>query len=212
MSLYGPPGGPYNAEPQDPWQSNQPDDGYADPWAAIPAPQHDPQTGPDPQTGYGQAAGPGPARAYGAGPVHRQPELWAPLVAAPARRRTGVRIAVVVALAILLSGAAGIAVYVATRPDASPDSAGAPAPVALPSSSANGAINAVQGNCVINNGSEAAASLQEVGCAPGTFQVVKRINGTSDVKRCEGVPGYTHNFFYNTGSAESTFVLCMKLL
>ena len=125
-------------------------------------------------------------------------------------------ITLVVVLAILLCGGAGIAIYTATRdkPTANPAVTGGATQSAVPTGGSkvapNDAVTAKIGDCLANEGSPQAPRLRKVTCAAGTFEVLTRIEGTSDIGRCSAVPGYTHNYFYKTATEKTSFVLCMR--
>jgi hypothetical protein len=51
-----------------------------------------------------------------------------------------------------------------------------------------------------------------VSCAPGTFQVLAKFDGTNDVTKCKQVPSSTHHYFYETTPKTLDFVLCLKKL
>ncbi|MEU0554016.1 hypothetical protein [Dactylosporangium maewongense] len=67
------------------------------------------------------------------------------------------------------------------------------------------------GECLTNTGTATAPVMQKTTCAAGTFEVLKRIEGTSDKEKCNGVTGYTHNYFFKATPETFSFVLCMKL-
>jgi hypothetical protein len=47
-------------------------------------------------------------------------------------------------------------------------------------------------------------------CGPGMYEVLRRIPGTTSKNRCDGVPGYTHNYFYDSTTDDQDFVLCLR--
>jgi hypothetical protein len=144
--------------------------------------------------------------------------VWGPPGAPTRRRGSGPLITLIVVLSVLLCGGAGIAFYVATRGNHSAAGSGTggqdqpsgTASSAIPSGVPNDAITAKVGDCMANQGSNEAPRLRRVPCGPGVFEVLQRIEATSDVKRCDGVAGYTHNYFYKTSSEDTSFVLCMR--
>jgi hypothetical protein len=266
---YGPPGGPYPGQPQDPWQGGQQNEQYGqpadpfggqssygqqqppqqpDPWGGSPssappgspAPYGQPQQpgygqpaygqpGFDQQQGYGQQPAYQPTQQYGQPGYPQQPagDVWgAPVAPPPKKSNTGMILALVAVLAVLLCGGGITALYLIGR-DAADDvpvagrsatptaksTTTAPSPTPSPTptrDTANGALSAQAGDCLINDGTEATPRMKKVECAAGTFEVVKRIEGTSDVNKCTGVPGYTHNYYYKTTADTSSFVLCLK--
>ena len=52
--------------------------------------------------------------------------------------------------------------------------------------------------------------MQKATCAPNTYQVLKRINGTSDYKKCEGTANLTDWYFYDDSTDANDFVLCLR--
>jgi hypothetical protein len=246
MSSYGPPGGPYPGQPQDPWQGGQPHDPYGQPqpggphgqaWGGPPAsggPYGQPQPGyqqPYDQQPYDQqpqyAAPPtqyGPAPGFGGG------EPWGPPTPPPRKSRTGLIVALVVVFAVLLcgGGATGLLYFAgkagdkrASHSPRSTPTAEAPTsaattqpPTAQPTTAApadgNDAITAQVGDCLVNDGTNDVPKLRKVTCAKNTFEVLKRFQATVDKTKCEGVPGYTHDYFYNVPEDSEDFVLCLK--
>ena len=212
MSMYGPQGGPYPGQPQDPWQGGQAPDsyGYADPHYAHP------------HYAGGQYADPH----YGAAPAG---EVWGPPQPPPRRRGSGLVIGIVIAVALLVIGGTGAAVYllgrdknsdVTTGPSTGP-SAGVSSPaVSTPPSSAassRGATgpnsdtrNAKAGDCLVNRGTESVLDMRKVTCAANTYQVLKRIDGTADKAKCDGTAGLTDWYFYDNADNRFDFVLCLK--
>lgn len=72
---------------------------------------------------------------------------------------------------------------------------------------------ATVGDCFVDNGSSDNPDLRKVTCASGTLQVLSRLNGTTDMSKCQSVAGTTNMYFFeftssNTGTTR--FVLCMK--
>jgi hypothetical protein len=146
-------------------------------------------------------------------------------------------ISLVVALAVLLGGGAVLTgVYLASNKHADARmvqsgpsaptitagpsaAAGAPAPTVpgtrAPTSGAgdnggNDALTAQVGDCLVNQGSNEAPTMREVTCAADTYEVLERIPLTTDKSRCNGVPGYTHNFFFDSSVDADDLVLCLK--
>jgi hypothetical protein len=216
MSMYGPPAGPYQGQPHDPWGGPDP---YASPSADpfTEAPQ-DPWGGAPVSPGYGYAGAQTPG------------EIWGP-AEAPHRRRSGVLLGTVVVLAILLVASAGAAIYLYTRksghdlgqgpgpsvPPSSSTLASAP-PSAPPSAAASGQASgpavdtksAKEGDCLLNRGTDQKPDLHKVPCAPNTYQVLKRIDGTADKAKCDGTPNLTDWYFYDAADNTSDFVLCLR--
>jgi hypothetical protein len=251
MSMYGPPGGPYPGQPQDPWQGGQPQDPYGpppdpysqpwgqqDPYGGGGPPQSGPPGGYGPQTGsypggYGQQSpgygyppqqqqgyGPGYGGGYGPG------EQWGPPTPPPKKGGSGVLVTVVVVLAVLLCAGGATGLWYVTRDNsntANPSNTTPPTgdPSANPSGSAsssanpspsvgNDAVTAAVNECFVNQGTEDKPSLKRQKCAAGTYQVLKRIEDTTDTTQCEGTKDYTHHYYYQQGPKK--FVLCMKII
>ena len=270
MSQYGPPGGPYPGQPQDPWQGGQqpqehnpygppadpygPGSGGQDAWGGSPSSAPPGSPGPygaqntgygqpaydNQQTGYNPATGYGPTNAipsqdpFGAQqPPFGQGEPWGP-PQAPPKKRSSALIAVLVALAVLVIGGGIAGAYVLTSGNgddkktnagASGDpksSATGPAATATPSgkSSANpsrsavasgDARNAKVGDCLSNSGTTEKPQLVKASCGPNTFQVLKRVDGTIDPKKCEGTPGFTQYYYFKANNELFNFILCLKV-
>jgi hypothetical protein len=273
MSQYGPPGGPYPGQPQDPWQGGQqpqdsnpygppadpygPGRGGQDGWGGSPSSAPPGSPGPygaGQQTGYGQPAydnqqqtGYNPATGYGQTnampaqdpfgppqqPAFGQGEPWGP-PQAPPKKKSGALIAVAVVLAVLVIGGGGAAAYVLTSDngDDKKTEAGAtgnpttgptgPTAAATPSgkTSANpsgsaisvgDARNAKVGDCLSNAGTTEKPQLVKASCGPNTFQVLKRVDGTIDPKKCEGTPGFTQYYYFKANSELFNFILCLKV-
>jgi hypothetical protein len=146
--------------------------------------------------------------------------------AAPTQRRdpVGVVITVVVVLVLVLCG--GLVAVLHGSSDSSP----AAGPVASATPSAAGsrprpvltvepsvantadAYVIVAGQCVLNEGTPENPKLRLVGCKAGTYYVIDRFDSTDDVRKCEGKPGYTYGYFYQTTPGSLDFVLCLKKL
>jgi hypothetical protein len=223
MSMYGPPGGPYPGQPQDPWQGGpSPDDPYGPPPGPYGGlPQQDPWGDASPAH-YGAYADP----AAGMPPPG---DVWGPAQAPPRRGSSGLVVGVVALLALVLLGGIGVGVYVYTR-DSGDDATGGPGPstsapasappassappTASPSGSPPGpsqdAKTAKPGDCLANRGTDAKPDMRKVPCAPNTYQVLKRINGTADRSRCDGTPNLTDWYFYDHPDDASDFVLCLR--
>jgi hypothetical protein len=49
-----------------------------------------------------------------------------------------------------------------------------------------------------------------VTCAPGTLEVIVRLEGTANVAECEKIDGYRFHYFYDSELGDKfDFVLCM---
>jgi hypothetical protein len=265
MSMYGPPGGPYPGQPQDPWQGGQPQDPYGQPQYGQPDPWGAPASGqPDQWGGSPASAPPGSPAPYGqpqygqpsydpgyAQPTYSQPqynpqqpqygppgyppqggEMWGPPVAPPAKKGgSGVLITVIVALAVLLCGGGAVGVYLVSQsgkgnnntathstPTANSTGRATSGPTTGPTAQTttgaptddNGALAARKGDCLVNNGTDQQPKMTKVSCGPGTYEVLKRIDGTADTTKCQGTPGYQFNYYYDNTIDALDFVLCMK--
>jgi hypothetical protein len=202
MSSYGPQGGPYPGQPQDPWQDGSVGDpyrtGYPDPLTeSSPAAQHFNRPDHTPNSVSG--------------------EVWGPPQAPVRQGRSGTAVGVIIVVVLLAIGGAAAAAVFLTRGDdkagpgpdkSTPASASASA---APSSSANAdAKVAAQGDCLVNRGTAKEPDMQKVTCAPNTYQVLKRIDGTSDQKKCAGTPELSDWYFYDDSVDANDFVLCLK--
>ncbi|MET7418043.1 hypothetical protein [Dactylosporangium sp. NPDC005555] len=141
--------------------------------------------------------------------------------------------ALVIILVLLLcgGGAAGIwyvlkdnkSTPTTTSPTTKASTSAKPSTSAAPSTAPSGgasspagvspgdAKNVKVGECLTNIGSATAPVMQKTACGAGTFEVLKKYEGTSDKEKCNGVTGYTHNYFYKATPETFSFVLCMKL-
>ncbi len=198
MSSYGPQGGPYPGQPQDPWQDGSAGDPYHSGY-------------PDPLTESSFVAQ-HPAR-----PDHTpnsvSGEVWGPAQAPARQGRSATVIGVVIVLVLLAIGGAAAAAVFLTRDDdkAAPGPENSTPPSASPSSSANAdAKVAAQGDCLVNKSSQKEPDMQKVTCAADTYQVLKRIDGTSDPESCKGTAGLSDWYFYDDAVDTKDFVLCLK--
>jgi hypothetical protein len=247
MSQYGPPGGPYPGQPQDPWHqggSSQDPYGQADPYGGGQQ-QQQPYGGGD---GYNQPGGYQAGSGYNdynqgqneyppTGYNQGGDDQWGPPPAAPPaplrKKRSGPLVLIVVILAVLLCGGAGAGIYyVATKSDNKTNAGGTKptngptgqatgnattgAPSAQPSQTSAKPGSAIQsaqaGDCFINTGTSKKPVMQKTDCSTkNSFTVLKRIDSTTDVTKCKGVDGYTHDFFFDSPDNTKDFVLCLKL-
>jgi hypothetical protein len=153
--------------------------------------------------------------------------MWQPPVAPPKKRGSGLLITIIVVLAVLLCGGGAAGIYFVSKsgknsPSASgtrtPGSNKTNGPTSGPTGEpsggpdANGALDAQQGDCLVNKGSNDNPKMEKVSCAPETYQVLKRIDGTSDVDKCKGTPDYKYNYYFKSTDESQSFVLCMKKL
>jgi hypothetical protein len=227
MSSYGPQGGPYPGQPQDPWQDGSADDsyssGYPDP---LTGPGFGVHTGQASHTGHGSATGYPPGFGqYGGrpGPGTVTGEVWGPPQAPVRPGRSGTAIGVIIVVVLLAVGGAGIATFLLTRddggdPSVSPTVGQSSAdPSAVNSSPAPSASTpnadakvAKAGDCLVNRGSATTPDMQKVPCAANSYQVLKRIDGTSDKTKCDGTAGLTDWYFFDHSDDKQDFVLCLK--
>jgi hypothetical protein len=214
---YGQPADPYHAGygQQDAWGS-----GATAPMPGAAPGSPGPYGAPSYQPGYAQ---PG----YGPG------DPWAP-PPTPQRRRggAGLWIAIVAVLAVLVCGGGAAGVYFLTKnsksnatagpsasatPSASASpSAGASSPSTEPSASASETARsqdtktAAVGDCLVNRGTNQAPDMHKVTCAPGSYEVLKRLEGTVEYSKCVGTPNYTDYYYYDDSLDNSKdFVLCL---
>jgi hypothetical protein len=207
MSNYGPPGGPYPGQPQDPWPGRQPNETYgqpSDPWGGQGPWGADPSSAPpvgpgspgadDP--GYGGYRDPGYS-GYGPNPHYGHPyqpadpdPAWAP-PPTPPRKSRGPVIALVVALAVLVLGGGATAIYLlgredgtpATQPTSRPSDESSPTggpPANTPGPEASTDARFVKaGQCVKNEGATAKPKLVITGCGARTYEVLARFDGVT---------------------------------
>jgi len=143
------------------------------------------------------------------------------------RRRKGSGVLIgflVVFVLVLLAGGAG-AVYFLTRsdgkgspaaqPSAQPEASGpvesgSPAPSASKSSAPEAARVAKVGECLKIGGTKDNPAITKVACGAGTFQVLKRLDGTADRAGCVGVERYSDYYFFDSEVNAEDFVLCLQ--
>jgi len=86
-----------------------------------------------------------------------------------------------------------------------------PTPSPVPLRPSKSARFADQGDCVVNRGTESKPDMLLVNCAPDTYEVLARIEGTLQVSECEKVTGYKYHYFYDSELGDKfDFVLCMR--
>jgi hypothetical protein len=172
------------------------------------------------QAGYNQA-GYGPSE-YGQQPAYGDGGWQAPAAAPAKKSRTGLIVGLVVVLAaVLCAGGIGGYLVLGKAGEGRNTGAGAGAgatptpgpPSAEPTPSAapvDDVVAAQVGDCLVNDGTNDLPKLRKVSCAKGSLEVIKRFAATTDKNKCEGVPGYTHNFFYDVPGDADDFVLCFR--
>jgi hypothetical protein len=180
-------------------------DGYSEPT--------DPWDGLDTWGGQ-SASGQGlSGQGFDGGPVWDSP-------APPRRRGPGMTTIVLLSVVgLLLVGGAAVGVYLFTERDRTEPAREVAASVpAAPSSVPQDPADArfvVAGQCVRNDGSEDVPRMRVVACTPGTFEVLKRIDGTTSGEKdaqlkCAKVGQYTNWFFYDSELDGLDFVLCLR--
>jgi hypothetical protein len=234
MSHYGPPGGSYPGQPQDPWQP-RPEEEYtqpSDPWSG-----HDNNWGGSPSSippgapaspsppGYDYGYGPRHDSGYVAQPAPEPAPVWTPPPPAPPKRRGSAPLVVtVILLALVVCGGLGVGGYYVLKnrdtPTGQPTTpASGDANTPKPGSSTGGAGSSTdaryanKGQCLVNKGSKEKPVMQITKCAAGTFEVLARFDGTKDYAgKCGGgkVPGYQFYYFFDSEVDTLDFVLCLK--
>jgi hypothetical protein len=216
MSSYGPQGGPYPGQPQDQWPGGEAYGQYgepSDPWGDA----EPPHTG----DGFDEPQHPGAAMPPG--------DVWGPAQAPSRRGGSGLLLGAAVALVLMLIGG-GAAWYLLAHhkpttvtngptdgPSGGPSASAPPSatPSTPPSSKGVAGPNAdtraaKAGDCLLNKGTEQVPDLRKVPCAAETYQVLKRVNGTSDKAKCDGTPNLTDWYFYDNSDDSQDFVLCLR--
>lgn len=98
------------------------------------------------------------------------------------------------------------------RTSPGPDSTGDPAS----GDQATDVRNVTAGQCLRNAGTDKEPDVSIAPCAPGTYEVLARFDGTADYKKNCGdgkktkVPGYEFHYFYDSELDSVDFVLCLK--
>jgi hypothetical protein len=130
----------------------------------------------------------------------------------PAGNSTALVVLLVSVLVVVLCGGGVGTLYLIGLKDRPPAVAGG-VTNGSPGASTNPGVDTnsiVKGQCVVNDGSKEAPVLRVVTCAPGTFKVLDRIDGTIDTNKCKQVPGANFHYFYDTLPNSLDFVLCLK--
>ncbi|GGK93636.1 LppU/SCO3897 family protein [Mangrovihabitans endophyticus] len=216
MSQHGPhPGKPWPdgsdepyTEPADPWR-----DAAASPEGAWGG--HPPSLPP-----MSDSSGPYAPPPYRADPAPG----WDP--PAPRPRRNAPMVALVVVLTLLVCGGlvvSGVLISRATRnaaageaPASTPTAGATTSEVAAPEPrSSSDARFVEEGQCVRNEGTADEPEMTIVGCASGTYEVLRRVDGKTTGEadaeaKCRGVDGYTKWYFYDSELDELDFVLCLR--
>jgi hypothetical protein len=220
---YGPQSGHEADFPQQPEYLQQPPFLPQYPAPGQPAAFGEPEVGEEP-TQYMPPAG------YGPQPERPGADTWgSPAAEQGPRKRHSSRLilTMVGVLAVLLAGTVATGFFLASKKEtdnaasrtastAGPTPtpvASQPEPTPSPTPSAsdvNDAQAAAVGDCLANGGTNDAPQMRKVACAKGTYEVIKRFPGTIDKTKCNGVPGYTHNYFFDSSVDTDDFVLCLK--
>ncbi len=198
-----PPPGRATPQPSDPWQEaplwgGGPDatgGGYAEPSGHIADPY-------SPATGY---------------PPAGQAPLWGPPQPVPGRSgMSAVAIGMVSAVVVVVLGGGGLGLYAWHQHSGSPQAStgNTPTPAttkgtsASPSPTEQDFSTAQLGQCLVNRGNDKTPEMHIVACGPGTYELIKRFDGTVDEKKCDGVPRVTTRFHYGYG--DTRLVYCLK--
>ncbi len=170
---------------------------------------------------------------YGPEPGWEEPEP-------PERSSTGLIVTLVVVVAVVLAGAGAAYVYL-WRGDDKPVAASQSAPSAGPSGEAQTGTEqpgqddqtgqagqaastaspapeasaearfAAKGQCLVNDGTNEKPKMRIVTCAPNTYQVLARFDGTTDFKtQCGKVKDYQFHYYFDAELNDLDFVLCLK--
>lgn len=156
------------------------------------------------------------------------PPDWASgTVRPPPQRPSGVRrLVLVLAVALLVCGAASATGYLLIRDEPPATGASSPGPATpspkasptggtpLPQSSTDVRF-VVVGQCVRNEGGDADPKLTITACGSRTYQVLERFDGATTGKddarsKCSAVPGYTDWYFFDSPLDVLDYVLCLK--
>lgn len=118
----------------------------------------------------------------------------------------------IVAAALAAVGAGALLLVALTEPDDPRPQPTAAVTGRATTSVAVGARFARAGDCLTNDGTDAEPVLRMVRCAPGAYEVLKRVEGVTDADRaCAEVPGYEYNYSYDSPLEDSLdFVLCLR--
>ena len=205
--------GAWPGPPSHPWSrgNDEPYTEPADPWG-------------EPHSS-GEPSWQPPSQSYphGYAPLNDPPPGWGTPPPAPEPRRNTPLVALVVVLAAL--AAAGLTASALLLHRGGPAARGSgPSPSAAVTSAAASPADrkpaqdarfVKRGQCVENRGTSGAPVMTIVACGPGTFQVLRRIDGRttgqSDAEaKCAKVSGYTKWYFYDSELDSLDFVLCLR--
>ncbi|HEY2675202.1 MAG TPA: hypothetical protein VGJ07_33140 [Rugosimonospora sp.] len=224
-------GDPYPTHPGPPFAPREPDGyrGGRDDDHRDPGPRHYQLAEPYQQTQPNQQSQPYQQTQPAAWDPSGQPEQPSPLnppsplgppdsrgPRPPRKSSRGLVITLVGVLVLVLCGGGALALYLLHKGDATQPKS---TPIAGTSGSASARASAtpsydpssiVKGQCVVNDGDENVPRLRVVACAPGSYLVLARFDGTGDPQKCTTVSGSTHDYFYQTSPTSLDFVLCLK--
>ncbi len=182
MSTYQPPGGqppegaPTYPQPQDPWAAGQ-DHGLASvPTDPIPQ-QYDPYA-----HGTSGAVWSQPTVAHGEQPYDFVPQP-------PQRGRTGLVVGLILVV-LVLGGGGGFAAWYVTSQNRSGDPRISNSLTPTTGNSTTAAFDPHQikeGDCIINKGTLTKPVVEFSSCVPGSFKVIKKIEGPSIKENAQGV-------------------------
>ena len=135
----------------------------------------------------------------------------------PIPNRGGSRalLAVLVTVLVLVLCGGGVAALYFIGGQPGPSSTGGP--TAAPSGSTGVSASPrfdpttiAVGQCLAISGPEDKPIIDPSSCSSGHFKVLKRIDGTTDGKRCKGIASW--NYYYDTTPDSNDFVVCLQKL
>jgi hypothetical protein len=204
--------GPYSGQPWGHGSSDEPYSEPADPWGDQGSMPDDSSWG-----GHQQQVPPQPF------PYHSPPStgspMWGQPPPPPPRRNTSM-VALVITLGVLICIGLGATAWLLNersrhKPQAQVSSSSATNSGPAPQGSEDARFYVKEGDCVINEGTDAKPEMKVTPCTSGTYKVLKQIKGTTTgVKdaeaKCAKVPGYTKWYYYDSPLDDLDFVLCLK--
>lgn len=214
MSNSGPPGWSIPETPAGPpWPDERPtpvDRPPSDPWGdQVPS-------APEPLLPAAELiheqAPPAPPAAEPALPAAPAP----PAPEQPATDRRQTVLLLLVAVLALVLGAGGFTAYMlsdrADQPAGPNAAASRGAATTTAAAAPTGEFRAITaGECMVNDGTDEDPKPRRVACAPGTYEVLRRFDGTVDyAKNCATVAGYQFHFSYDSNLDTLDFVLCLR--
>ena len=129
----------------------------------------------------------------------------------PPRNAGGSRVllAVLVTIMVLVLCGGGVGALYLIGAGSKPSTGSSPPASTASQSATFDPTTVVQGQCLSIDGPGDAPKIHPAGCDPGNYQVVKRIDGTSDDNSCKGVANAKYVYHYATTPADHSFVLCL---